>query len=146
MNTKGEQQCHKAYIEAYASSDYGDGPTFAKVLVTPELLDKLRKLSGLCVEHGLSELRVYDSPELWGPGEIESELRLICGELVVTKSSFWFVDQPKNAEYHIETRAQEIEDFFKAIADDTSGVALYFGVDEHTVEEAVIETELETEE
>ena len=132
------------YVEAYACSEYGDGPRFAKLLVGTEFVGKLRKLSALCTEHGLSELRVYDSPELWGPGDVEGELRLTCAEMVVTSSSFWFVDTPKNGNYHIETRAQDIETFLKAVDSVPLGVASYFGDSPDDIEEAVKEEGLES--
>lgn len=121
-------QAHRrAYIEAYAASDDSDGPSFALVLVTAELLARLKQLSALCVEHNLSELRVYESPELWGPGDVESDLRLTCGELVVTKDAFWFVDQPKHAFGHIETRSQTIDNFCSEVEAAENGTDLYFG-------------------
>lgn len=128
-----------AFVEAYAASDFGDGPSFAKLVANSDFVVKLRQLAALCVTHRLSELRTYDSPSLWGPRDIEGELRLNCGELVVTPSSFWFVDQPKHASYHIETRAIEIEAFCESIASAPCNDPLYFGDQEASLKDAVIE-------
>jgi hypothetical protein len=122
------QEVKKAYIEAYACSDYGDGPLFAMRSVTPKFIAKLNQLSNLCKDHNLSEVRVYDYPDWWGPGD-EDELCLTCGELVVTKTDFWYVDQPKHSDYNIETRAQGITEFLNDIKSSSDDV-LFFGENE----------------
>ncbi len=132
----------KAYFEAYAAGG-GDGPNFAKVEATPEFLARLRKLAALCSEHRLSEVRKFDAPEIWGPGNIEGELCLVCGELVVTSRSFWFVDVPKHANNHIETRAQDVEDFCKGVESAADDEVLYFGEDVLALEERVAESDQE---
>ena len=139
MNTTTKpKEAAKVYIEAYAASDNGDGPRFAEVWATQEFLARLNRLSGLCTEHSLSELRVFDSPEAWGPGDVAEDLRLTGGELVVTENSFWFVDAPKNTDYHIETRAQNIAQFCDMVKQ-LNGDTAYLGEDpdlEICVEEA----------
>lgn len=128
----------KVYIEAYACSEYASvSPDYAYFLATLEFLADLKRLACLCVDHQLSELRVYASPDAWGPGDVESEMRLTCAELVVTKNSFWFVDQPKNAEYHIESRAQSIADFCKKVEDSEPGQMLIFGENETAIAELI---------
>lgn len=133
----------KAYLEAYAASDFGDGPDFAQVTLTPELIVNIRRLKALCDGCGLSEVRIYASPNLWGPGDVDGDLRLNCAELVVTSSSFWFVDRPKHASYHIETRAVSIDEFL-AVVDKPSSKAFFFGDDPAALEAAVIEAGLES--
>lgn len=124
-----------AHIEAYACSEYGDGPLFATVALTTELIERLRKLRTLIIDNKLSEARVMDGPNTWGPGNIEGELRLTCAELVVTENSFWFVDQPKHASYQIETRAIDFESFETALA--SGDAVLYFGDDIDELEELI---------
>lgn len=128
------------YIEAYACGENGDGPQYAKLEITSEFIERLKKLQALCVEHGLSELRVYRAPEAWGPGDVEEELQLSCAELVVTNSSFWFTDYPKYGDYSIETRSQEIEEFVQAVSTD-GDAAVFLGCNPGAVRAAVEENE-----
>lgn len=123
------------FIEAYACDDNADGPGFAKLLVDQHFCEKLKSLQSLVIDHKLSELRVYEGPDSWGPGDIEDELRLTCAEMVVTSSSFWFTDQPKHAGYSIETRTQGIDQFIAAITQG-SGV-LFLGDDPEYTKENV---------
>ena len=120
-------QPRKAYIEAYACDDYGDGPQFALVLCTSEFRGQLHRLAALCIQHNLSEVRIYESPESWGPGDIEEDLRLTCGELVVTREAFWFVDQPKGTRYSIESRGQNIDEFCRKFEEGDDMTPLVFG-------------------
>lgn len=75
------------------------------------VVEHVQKLGALCIEHGLSECRIYDSPEWDG----NDEWRMSSEEMVVTPSSFWFVAYPKNATYHVETRAVEISDLLEKL-------------------------------
>lgn len=127
------------YFEAYACTDNADGPEFAKLLVDQHFCDKLKRLQKLVVDHKLSELRVYDGPDSWGPGDIEDNLRLTCAELVVTSSTFWFTDQPKHADYHIETRSQGIDSFIAAVAQGEG--TLFFSDDPKATQDIVEEDE-----
>lgn len=103
-------------IEAYACDDYGDGPCFAKVIVNDFLVEKIKTLASIIEEHGLSEVRVYMSPEDWGPSKVVDELRLQGGELVVIPGGdFWFTDKPKHADYSVETRAVSLDTVLKGI-------------------------------
>lgn len=128
------------FIEAYACDSYGDGPKFAKLEVTPGFCDRLASLQQLCVDRNLSELRVYEGPDVWGPGNIEDELRLSDAELVVTKTSFWFTDHPKHTDYSIETRAQGIQAFIES-ASAKSDEPLFLGEDIEALKERVDEDE-----
>lgn len=110
-------QEHTVYFEAYACDDYGDGPGYAVLTVSQQFCDKLKHLQKMAGEFGLSELRTYASPDAYGPGDIEENLRLTCGELVVTPTMFWFTDHPKHIGYNIETRSQSIDGFIAAVAE-----------------------------
>lgn len=107
---------HAIYVSAFATSEYGDAPRFAKVIIDDEFVREVRFLAELIDTHSLSEVRRFASPEAWGPGEVAEELRLQGGELIVTKGgSFWFTDFPKHASYSVETRSQSIDDIIKSI-------------------------------
>lgn len=110
-----------AYIEAYAADEYGDGPTYIRLDVTPDFKAQLRNLQRLVQDNGLSEARVYTGEATWGPKGIEDKLRLSHDEMVVTHDTFWFVSQPKYADYHVETRGQNIHDFLSLIEDGETG-------------------------
>lgn len=137
----------KAFIEAYACDDDGDGPQYAEILVDLAFCEKLLRLQKQCVTSNLSEVSVYDSPNSWGPGEIEDELRLTCAEMVVTCDNFWFVDQPKHASYHIETRLQGIDHFIEQLKNaeaelpSCDGVSVLLGDDTDDLAENIREAE-----
>lgn len=103
------------YVEAYAYSDTGDGPGLAAIDVNAALIARLERLRALCAFHGLTEVRVNGSPD-WGPRGIADQLRLQNHELVVTPAGdFWYVAQPKDADYHVETRAIGIDDLLRRV-------------------------------
>lgn len=96
-------------VGAFADDDCGDGPEFAYTDVDQKLLALVDKLVQLCKEHQLSEVHYTFYPE-WGPGDIDAELRLQNGELVVTANgSFWFTDYPKCGNYRIQSRRQDVK-------------------------------------
>lgn len=117
----------KAIFEAYETGNSGDGPSYAVLDVQPANVALLRKLNALCEEHKLSEVRCYDAPDAWGPGDVEEQLRFTCGELVVTRGGFWFRDQPKHADGHVETRVVSLTDFLQAVEAAAPDDVIYFG-------------------
>jgi len=124
------------YIEAYACDDHGDGPTYARLDVTPEFKAQLRKLQGLVQDNGLSEARVYTGEAAWEPEGIDDELTLSGDELVVTHSAFWFTAHVKHQDYFVETRAQDIHDFLSLVEDGETG-PVYLGYDPDELREIV---------
>lgn len=125
------------FFEAYACGDANEGPTFAKLLVDDDFCDKLQSLRQFVVDNKLSEIRVYNGPNSWGPGNVEEELRFDCAEMVVASSAFWFVDQPKHADYHVETRIQDIDAFLEKVSQGSD--TLYFGDDPEELQQLVEE-------
>jgi len=119
----------KVYLEAYACDDYGDGPTFAELDVTPEFCARLQRLAALGSEHQLTELRVSDSPDAWGPGDVAQDMHFTMPELVVAGDSFWFTDHPKHAKYSVETRGIGITGFCDDVAKQARSDPLFFGED-----------------
>lgn len=97
-------------FEAVVCSDNVDGPRFGSIRADETLRRRLLEMQALCERHGLSEVRVSAGCD-WGPGDIEDEMRLQNHELVVVGDSFWFRADPKHADYHVETRAQDIQTF-----------------------------------
>jgi hypothetical protein len=92
-------------VEARATSEFGEGPEYAEVTVTPDFIEHLLKLSRLCEEHGLESVSVDEGPDLW---DREGELRIRGDSLRVWKDTFWFEAHPKHADYNVETVAIDI--------------------------------------
>lgn len=94
--------------EAYAASDHGDGPSYAAFEVTQALLNRVEHLVKLCQDNKLSEAR-YAAYPTWGPGDIEEELRLQDGEIIVRPNgTFFYTDYPDVGDYKIESRDHQI--------------------------------------
>jgi hypothetical protein len=127
------QWTRRVTVEAHACDEFGDGPAYARWEVTPTFIARLLSLQALCVEHRLTEVRVTDGPEVWGPGDVAEELRLNCPELVVTRLMFWFSDQPKHCSYAVETQCQWIESFLREVSG--PGEPVYLGIDPAELEE-----------
>lgn len=100
----------KLIIDAYACSEFGDGPAYAELTVYQVFFDRLRELSWLCKERGLESVSVPAGPDYW---DNEDDLRIRGNSLVVTDDSFWFSAYPKHADYAVETRAIDIETFIQ---------------------------------
>lgn len=98
----------KVVVGAYASGDDMDGPSYAVIRVTPILFERIAEMIQACENHALSEVRTLHCVA-WGPGDVREDLSLQNGELVVLPGgSFWFRDQPKHSDGHIETRAATV--------------------------------------
>ena len=101
------------YIQAGAAAEDSDAPSYGSFRADEAFRQNLLRLKDLCEVHGLSEIRVRSGCD-WGPGDIEDELRLQGDELVVAGDMFWFVTQPKHADYHVETTWQSVNEFVEA--------------------------------
>lgn len=119
-----------AYFEAHCTNEYHDGPQFARVLIDKRLVDTLLKLQALCKSHDLTQVAANAAPEAWGPGNIETEARLVGHELVVTQNYFWFSADRKHADSSFETHLEDIDLFVRKFSEATPGVPLFFGDDE----------------
>lgn len=126
MTEQNEDPSVTAYIEAYATDDYGSGPSYATMAATESLIEELVMLKQVCKTYGLSEARVFRACN-WRPGNVEGELRLIEHELVVAGDAFWFRATPKYGSGHIETRMQDIKDFIDAVRECAPGDTPRFG-------------------
>jgi hypothetical protein len=117
------------FVKAHITSNYGDGPSFAKIVVTEAFIERLERLTALCKSERLSEVRVTDGPDLWGGCDQES-LRLRCPELVVSCGSFWFNDRPKHMDYDIQTRGKTTSEFIELAFGEGDGPIYIDGVEE----------------
>ncbi len=114
------------YIEAHATTDEGDSPSFASLRVGDAFRGKLLEMKDLLKAYGLSEVRIRAGAD-WGPGDIEDELRLEGHELVVAGNTFWFTAYPKHGNYSVETKSQEIDTFVAATSQHEGDEPLRFG-------------------
>lgn len=98
--------------EAFACSEWGDGPSWAKIEVTQEFVNELHRQQTQCLEQTLSSIHVDYQCEQW---HNDDELRIRGEELVVDRASFWLRAYPKHADYAVETRMIDVKDFFDVI-------------------------------
>lgn len=130
---------HSVFTEAYAISDFGDGPLYAEIRASKAFCERLLELQEICATHALSEVRSHGGPDNWGPEGIEDELRLANDELVVCGETFWFTARPKHADYTVESRAIRIRDLVRTL-DNVNGPR-FFGEDPGALEALVAEHE-----
>jgi len=98
----------EALIPAYGTGEGGISPRFAHVRFTHALVERLRELDGLVKTHTLDEVSTVGWPEKWELDEAE-EQSLMSPQMVVTSAWFYFRDESKHEEAHIETRGIDIE-------------------------------------
>lgn len=128
------------YLEAYAVSEFGDGPAYAKWNVMQKEVERAHSLQQLCRKLGLSECRIWHDVQ-W---DMEEELCLVGTEMVITVNEFWFTAHPKNADYHVETRAIDMCQLNLRLCD--KGRVTYHGNDVEALKEIVEESMAATEE
>lgn len=93
------------YWEAYACSDLGESPGWAKVAVDQAFLDQVLATQALCVDKKLDHIALDFNAE-WDDVQ---DLQIRDTQLIVTEYSFWLRASPRYANYHVETRSIEIE-------------------------------------
>jgi hypothetical protein len=123
------------YMEAYACSDEGEGPRFARWQFDHRMLARLLKLQQLCEQYGLSECREVASPD-WENGKA---LRLRGNELVVAGDAFWFTAYCKHSDMTVETRLMLIATLIERCGLDrgveNADATIYYGSDVRAIEE-----------
>jgi hypothetical protein len=105
-------------VRARAISEFGEGPDYAEVSVTPEFIEHLLRLSRLCKEHGLESVTTPDAVDRW---DQEDELRIRGDSLRVLKDVFWFEAWPKHADYNVETEGIDIASLVSVAVLSTEG-------------------------
>ena len=102
------------YLSAASTSEYGDGPSWAKVTVNQEFVNQIFEMLAVIKLAKLSGAERYVYPDEW---ENEDEYRLIDNCLHVSPhGDFWFTSYPKHSDYNIETRGLDMMRLSKAIA------------------------------
>lgn len=100
------------YIDAFACSEYADGPAWAMVYLTQEFINELLRLQSICKDNRLEFAVKSAYADDW---QNQEEYRLTDDKLYVSQSSWWFRSQPKHADYHVESRYIELEDLFAVL-------------------------------
>ncbi len=108
-------------VESYATNEYADSPSWAKLVIDQALLDKIQNLAGICNAHDLCEVSQYHDVD-WDEKGIE--LRLRGDRLLVSSTIFWFSAYPKYGDYFIETRSIAIQSLVSVFEAVTSGKAV----------------------
>ena len=98
-------------LGAHAVNEFADGPAWVRVELTEDFLQRVERLSDLCLEHGLRSVTVQDEPAEW---DLQDELNLSWDRLEVHGESVWFNCSPKHGTYECESEVIGLEDI-KAI-------------------------------
>ena len=89
-------------LGAHAVNEFADGPAWVRVELTEDFLQRVERLSALCLEHGLRSVTVHDKPAEW---DLQDELNLSWDRLEVHGESVWFSCSPKHGTYECESKA-----------------------------------------
>ena len=92
-------------LGAHAVNEFADGPAWVRVELTEDFLQRVERLSDLCLEHGLRSVTVQDEPAEW---DLQDELNLSWDRLEVHGESVWFSCSPKHGTYECESKAIEL--------------------------------------
>lgn len=108
----------KLVVEAYATDEYGEGPSWAEVTVTPGFLQTLERLRRVCQDEKLESVTVPQGPDRW---DLEDDLRIRGDSLRVWRDDFWFEAHPKHRDYSVETRSILIDHLIRVARKIASG-------------------------
>lgn len=103
------------YIGAFAVSEWGDSPDWARVDIDQEFIDVLLEMQALCKDGKLNEAARYWNID-WDQSVVS---RMDACQLLVGTRSWWFQAYPKYADYACETRMIELEQLFAVLGDAT---------------------------
>ena len=92
----------KLVVEAYATNQYDEGPSWAEVTVTPEFLQTLERLRRICQDENLESVTIPQGPDRW---DMEDVLWIRNDSLQTWRDNFWFEAYPKYGDYSVETRS-----------------------------------------
>lgn len=93
-------------LKVFATGENIDGPSWVKVELTKELLQRVEHLSALCLEHNLRSVTTHDAPAEW---HLEDGVRLIYDRLEVHGLFFWFACVTKFGNYLHESGSLTLE-------------------------------------
>lgn len=122
-------------VEAYANVDEDIGlqaaPSWARVVFTQDLIDRVQAMASMCVD-GITQVRsvcVFH----WGPEGVEEEVSLQSPTMVVTSGLVWFEEEMSHHPFVFKTRVISIEDLNRhwsmaeKVAGPASQASIHFG-------------------
>jgi hypothetical protein len=102
------------YIDAFAVDEFGEGPGWALVEVTPEFVKELLDAQQIVVSKKLDHVALDHVMLDWGNADT---LRIQGDTFVVSDTSFWFKGYPKHCSYAVEARMIDIDLLLNVIKD-----------------------------
>lgn len=105
------------YVEAFTSHEFPN-PRWAKVDLTPQLIDRLQQLRHVCVANGLADVRAVGGPSQWSG---EEQWRPDLPHFRVSPDDFWFEATCKNADATVQTHAVPFTTLLALLRQDRSG-------------------------
>lgn len=111
------------YIDAYACDEWGEGPRWLQVEVTPELVAELHKLQTTVITQDVDMVTQDDSDGVWGEAD---HLNLRYDAVQVQADRFWWKATPKHQDYHVESRYIVFEELFQLIEQGAAANTEYF--------------------
>jgi hypothetical protein len=113
------------YLRAYANDENADSPSWAKVVLDNEMLQKLLRAESLCLQEKYATARLESvMPETW---EDEESFRPTDECAVVGPYlGFWFEMLPKHGRHTCETDYVDFRDLAKLLQEGESASNPYF--------------------
>lgn len=123
----GDSQATRTFVtKAYATVDDTQQPDYCAFQVNEAFFTRVAALVQLCAAHELTQVRVGDAPELWGPAGIEEEARLRTYELVVWRGGeFIYCSEPKNSGGCFESRSMKLDELAERMKADSGDVVFF---------------------
>lgn len=107
----------------------GDGPLYATVTVTSELLTRIEQLAAFCDSGRLSEIVTHDSVDTWCTPEFAARHRIGADEMVVGPDAVWFRAPAHQGRVTIATQRVNVGAFVDLCRDNVDSDVLYIGVE-----------------
>ena len=109
-------------LEAFACDEYGDGPAYAEISLTPSLVKEMVRLAAIGKAAGMRVVHVDSSDGIWGGDD--DAFRMRGTDMVVMpsvhgsmgESSVYWKGHPKHAYYNCETRSFDLNDLLACLA------------------------------
>lgn len=106
-----------------------DGPLYASVTVTSELLARIEHLAALCCSGRISEVVTNDSVDTWCTPEFAARHRIGADEMVVGPDVVWFRAPAHQGRSTIATERVNVGAFVDLCRDNVDSDVLYIGIE-----------------
>lgn len=106
------------YMSAYVCDEWGEGPDWAVITITPEFIVELQQFQELVANKGYGDM----SMQGWAPNwDSDDTYRVGTESMSVTSTEFYFEGYPKHVSYQVRTASVPIAGLLAAIAEGDSG-------------------------